>query len=236
MSTIERDEQAPGVATFDELSRLLEPVMRAVAAAVGPYCEVVLHDLSHGDLDRSIAKIENGHVTGRMVGGPSTNRGLELLASDEAEPAADSFGYTAFAADGKQLRCSSVYYYGEKGALLGALCVNVDLTQFQVVQQAVTRLLGDPDVKPGPVGAGEIFASDVDGLLETLLESAIQATGVAAPMMNKEDRIKVFETLDKRGAFFIKHSVPKVAKRLGVSRVTAYSYLDEARQRLSEND
>ena len=49
----------------DEMD-LLTRLMKAIAAQVGPNCEVVLHDYED-DYDHTIAAIENGHVTGRNV-------------------------------------------------------------------------------------------------------------------------------------------------------------------------
>ena len=63
----------------DFLIESLKIVVDAIARTFGPRCEVVLHDLR--DLDRSIIKIENGHVTGRSVGGAITDKGLRDLRS-----------------------------------------------------------------------------------------------------------------------------------------------------------
>src|SRR5699024_5002665 len=64
--------------TYDSVEQIVEsfrPVIHAIAAAGGPGCEVVLHDLSapEPDLGSTIVAIENGHVTGREVGGPSNS-------------------------------------------------------------------------------------------------------------------------------------------------------------------
>lgn len=70
-----------------EIRDVLIPVMRAIAATIGPRCEVVLHDIGHVDrLAHAIIWIENGHVTGRHVGGSTTNLGLEALRSGLEDP------------------------------------------------------------------------------------------------------------------------------------------------------
>lgn len=65
----------------EEVLRLYRPVLRALATAAGPTVEVVLHNLDGTDVDlgHTIMAIENGHVTGRAVGGPSTSLGLDVL-------------------------------------------------------------------------------------------------------------------------------------------------------------
>jgi predicted transcriptional regulator YheO len=66
-------------------------------------------------------------------------------------------------------------------------------------------------------------------VLDTLIEGAITATGKAVALMDRDDRLAVLRFLDERGAFFIKRAVDRVARRLGVSRVTAYNYLEQIR-------
>src|SRR5690606_3104609 len=85
----------------DEVLRLYQPVLRALATAAGPAVEVVLHNLDGDDVDlgHTIMAIENGHVTGRAVGGPSTSLGLDVMKDRRADH--DAFGYTAYTADGR---------------------------------------------------------------------------------------------------------------------------------------
>ena len=45
---------------------------KALAAQLGPSCEVVIHDLQSSDPDSSIVDIENGYVSGRKVGAASS--------------------------------------------------------------------------------------------------------------------------------------------------------------------
>ncbi|GAA0938300.1 helix-turn-helix transcriptional regulator [Nonomuraea longicatena] len=207
-----------------ELEALLRPIMKAVATAVGPHCEVVLHDLSAHDMRRSIAAIEHGHVTGRSVGGPSTNLGLEMLRTEEEDH--DAFGYRGRTGDGRQLRSSSVYFRDETGRVIAALCVNVDLTPLQGARAHIDGMLGEE----APVRE-EIFAGDIVEVLDNLIEAAIDNTGKSVALMTKDDKLEVLRYLDEKGAFFVKRSVERVARRLNVSRVTAYNYLDQLRSR-----
>ncbi len=203
---------------------LLRPVMRAIATAVGPHCEVALHDVSRGDVEHTIVAIENGHVTGRAEGGPSSSLGLELLGSKgEGE---DDFGYRARTRDGRDLRSSSVYIRNSTGRIVAMLCVNVDLTPAQAAQVALAELLGDDGARRE---RSEVFAQDVEELLETLVESAIAETGKSVALMDREDRIAVLRYLDAKGAFVIKRAVERVARRLQISRGAAYSYIERIR-------
>lgn len=214
--------------TPHELLATLEPIMKAIAGAVGPHCEVVLHDLSQRDMERTIVAIENGHVTGRKVGGPSTNLGLELLRREDEDH--EEYGYKGRTGDGRELRSSSTYFRDADGRVIAALCINVDLTPLQVARSALDAALR-PSVKDAaeaPVQE-EIFASDISEVLDNLIDGAIAHTGKTAAVMDRDDRLAVLRFLDERGAFFVKRAVDRVARRLNISRVTAYNYLEQIR-------
>jgi predicted transcriptional regulator YheO len=218
--------QSIAVEHISELYAVLRPVMRAIVAAVGSHCEVVLHDLSSRSMDRTIYAIENGHVTGRAVGGPSTNLGLGVLQDEAADH--DAFGYHGRTSDGRDLHCSSVYYRNASGAVVAALCINVDLTAVQNAKSILETLLPSVDDEASP---REIVGPDIRSVLEEMIESAVQAVGKPPNMMARQDRIAVVSILEERGAFHIKRAVDRVAARLGVSRVTLYSDLDSVRNR-----
>jgi predicted transcriptional regulator YheO len=214
------------MSTPQGLPPALEPIMKAIAGAVGPHCEVVLHDLSKRDVEHTIVAIENGHVTGRTVGGPSTNRGLELLRSEAEDH--DEYGYKGRTADGRELRSSSVYLRDADGRVIAALCINVDLTPLQAARAALDTALR-PAVEDAPARDEEVFASDISEVLDRLIDTAIARTGKTVALMGRDDRVAVLRFLDERGAFFVKRAVDRVARRLNVSRVTAYNYLEQIR-------
>lgn len=215
--------KSAGVHSMAELVPLLRPTMAAIAAAVGPHCEVVLHDVSGQDVEHTIAAIENGHVTGRTIGGPSTSLGLEVLRRSDGD---DEFGYRARTRDGRELRCSSVYFRDAEGQLIGMLCINVDVTPWQAAHHALENLLEASTQGPE---RDEVFASDITEVLDNLIETAIRATGKPVALMDREDKLAVLRYLDDKGAFLVKRAVDRVARRLKVSRVTAYNYLDHIR-------
>lgn len=215
-------------ADIAEAEATLAPLMEAIAAVGGQHCEVVLHDLSTGDLDHSVRVILNGHVSGRSVGGPSTNLGVEVLRDPTKDH--DAFGYRGRTADGRELISSSVYYRDHDGKVIAALCINRDLSPLQDVMTALAAL--GPEAT-GPSGAEpphELVAPDVTSVLEDMISEAITATGKPPAAMTKADRIEVLRLLEDRGAFHIKRAAEKVSARLGVSRVTTYGYLDEVRR------
>ena len=57
----------------------LKQLARGLAEQFGSNCEIVIHDLSEEHIDNSIVHIENGHVTGRKLGGSPSNIVIEAL-------------------------------------------------------------------------------------------------------------------------------------------------------------
>lgn len=217
----------PRFADITAAHRMLAPLMEAIAAVGGPHCEVVLHDLSRRDLEHSVYAIVNGHVSGRSVGGPSTNLGAEVLRDESLDH--NAFGYRGRTADGRELISSSVYYRDHDGRILASLCINRDLSPTQNAMAALSALLPESSGDAG--GAPhELVAPDVASVLEDMISEAITATGKIPSAMTKADRIEVLRLLEDRGAFHIKRAAEKVSARLGVSRVTTYGYLDEVRR------
>jgi predicted transcriptional regulator YheO len=218
----------------DEVLDTFRPVMHAIATAGGPACEVVLHNLDGSDVDlgHTIAAIENGHVTGREVGGPSTSIGLEVQKDPLGDH--DAFGYRGFTSDGRELRCSSTYFRNSSGRIIAALCINVDLSAVQQARFLLDALLPaqHADAQAAP---DEYFGRDLVSVMDAMITEAIAEVGRPVNQMSRDDKIGVLQRLDARGATQMRKSIETIAVRLGISRVTAYSYLDEARRNAGES-
>lgn len=185
----------------------------------GDDCEVVIHDLTR-EYDNTIVAIWNGHVTGRKVGGSGTNTGLEILrGSVEVK---DKYNYLNTTKDGKILRSSSKYFKDENGKVVGSICINIDITNLLEIQKYINKFV-EPVIKED---SKEIFTSNIDELLDTIMKEAVNNTGKKLEELNKEDKIAVVAYLDKKGAFLIKKSVERLADFLGISRFTIYNYLN----------
>lgn len=77
----------------------------------------------------------------------------------------------------------------------------------------------------------EHFGADLVSVMDAMITEAIRDIGRPVEAMSRDDKISVLERLDQRGATQMRKSVEAIAKRLGISRVTAYNYLEEARAR-----
>lgn len=209
----------------DAALAFLQQVVGGLAAMMGSRCEVVLHDLRNPE--SSIIAIENGNVTGRKVGDPSTNLGLPVLKNPYGNY--DQYNYRSRSPSGRQLKSSSMYFKNAAGCVFAALCVNWDISALTASADMLAELTGtSEDVE-------EDFASDVRELVSHLVDQAIASVKMPVERMDKDDKLRVMEVLDDKGVFAVKRSLEWVAHVLGISRATAYAYLNTI-QAKREND
>ena len=102
-----------------------------------PNAEVVLHDLSKPQ--HSVVYVANNSVTGRKVG-QTFHHLIEkaVFAGNPADGVVDNY---FFKKEGKQIRSSSLLIRNEAGELIGALCINVDVTAAQQIIDLASGLL-----------------------------------------------------------------------------------------------
>ena len=123
----------------------LERLSKALAVQFGPNCEVAVHDLQSGDLEHTIAVIENGHVSHRKVGDGPSRVVLEALQEKDPNALADSAGYLMRTHDGRILRCTTVYIRDENGKPEGVFSINYDITEMLMAERAIASLLPQKD-------------------------------------------------------------------------------------------
>ena len=194
------------------------PVADMLAATFGQECEVVLHDIA--DPEHSVVYVANGSVTGREVG-----QGFEHFVKNTVEHGADK-DYAAndfFYKKGKLIRTSSVLIRDDEGKLLGALCINLDMTRTQQQLDYLKSFMPQPKSLQTASAQGKRVEEMVLSIVDNILE------GIDVAGLSREERIEKIRFMESRGIFQLKGSIDQVAERLGVNRVTVYSYLDEVR-------
>ncbi|HEY8500103.1 MAG TPA: helix-turn-helix transcriptional regulator [Clostridia bacterium] len=207
--------------SIESEKEMLCQIIKGIAKQFGDKCEVVLHDLSK-PFDRTIVAIENGHVTGRKVGGCSTGEGLELLRGGGVIK--DRYSYLTQTKDGKTLRSTSIYLKDDDGKLIGSICVNYDISNFIMAKKTIEDIVICND--DSSASYEEIINTDVNELLEDLIQKSIQYVGKPVTMMTRDDKIKGIKFLYDKGAFLIKKSSDRIAEVYNFSRFTLYSYLN----------
>ena len=203
----------------------LKILVDGIAGTFGPRCEVVLHDLRNpGNLDHSIIKIANGHVTGRTVGGPISDRGLKDIRSG---PEGSFFiNYPSVTKDGRPLKSSSILFRNDKGKLIAALCMNFDVTDILSLNTVIQDIFAVSEEVEGPA---ETFQGDMLSTLDKMADKIIRESGKTIASMERGDKIEVVRQLEGQGFFLIKGAIKLIARKLNVSKFTIYNYLDQIR-------
>lgn len=200
----------------------LRHIAKGIAAQFGPNCEVVVHDLSQHP-DHTIVAIENGHVTGRKVGDGASNVVLERMEHQNQE-ARDHLSYLTRTPDGKVLKSSTIYIRNSRGRVTAILAINFDISALMMAAGAVRDFISVQE----PQTAEPEKITNINDVLEELIEQSVALVGKPAALMNKEDKIKAIRFLSENGAFLVTRSGEKIAKYFGISKYTLYSYLDKS--------
>lgn len=203
----------------------MKKVAKAISSQFGTSCEVVVHDLTSGDPEHTIAYIENGNVSNRVLGGGSSRIVLETMNNLDGAMPEDELGYLTRTQDGRILKSSTVFIPGENGKVEGILSINFDVTEMMVAEHAINSILHHEEDKQEP----EEIPMNVSDLLDELISKSVTLIGKPAAAMNKEEKIKAIEFLHKNGAFLVTKSGDKIAEFFNISKYTLYSYLDAAK-------
>ena len=211
----------------EHLNDFLTQLARGIAVQFGESCEVAVHDLTR-EAEGTILAIENGHVTGRKVGDGASKIVLEAL--KDPKGVRDQLGYQTRTPDGRILKSSSIYIRDENGGLLALLGMNYDITSLVHARGAIGQFIETNAEERASEGDTEMIFSDVDDLLDRLIEKSCEYVGKPVAMMTKEDKVRGIHYLDEKGAFLIKKAGDRVSKYYDISKYTLYNYLDTAVQ------
>ncbi len=203
---------------------LLKRIAAAIAAQFGSNCEVVVYDLTRENQEDMILFIENGHVSRRSAKAGPSHVVLEAM-RDGRKDVPDHYNYLTKTHDGRILRSSTVYIKDENGRVSGIFAINYDMTELMMTQSVINAL-----VQNSPGGEPERIPTNVNELLDDLLDQSVKLIGRPVAMMNKDDKVKAIRFLNDAGAMLITKSGDKIAKYFGISKYTLYSYLDIANQ------
>ena len=196
------------------------PIADMLVATFGANCEVAIHDLSQPE--SSVIYVA-GSVTGRMVGQSFDHLVRDVLLSSSFDGDHVS-NYIFSTPDGKVIKSSTVFLRDGEEAI-GALCLNYDIT----VGQQFLREMGDfcsaaeQEAPEKEVELRDDVVSMIDGLIANIIDQADMEN------MTRKKAVELVRFMDEKGIFLVKGAIDKVAARLGVSKVTIYSYLDEAK-------
>jgi len=201
----------------------LEAVVDSIAEAFGSNCEVVLHSLE--DVGHSVVKIANSHVTGRKVGAPLTDFGLEILKEADSLEKDVVGSYYSRLDDGRLLKSVTILVRNAQGNPIGQMCINIDLSV--PLLDFLSGFL--PKGGESSEKVIEHFPLTLNELVSRTLEMVMtRATSQREGPPSEKNKVIVME-LYKRGIFDVRGAIDVVAKKMGISRYTVYNYIREAK-------
>jgi predicted transcriptional regulator YheO len=208
---------------FKALKPTLDAVAAGIAGQFGSNCEVAIHDITNG-LEKTVSIIYNGHVTGRKIGDGASETVLEALRDKDIH---DRHGYFTNTKDGRMLKSSTINVRGSDGTVLAVICINFDISDFTLANRALNEFISVEESGKGEgAGATEAIPSNVNDLLDQLIEESRRYIGKPISAMTKEEKTEAIRYLDRKGALLIKKSSDRIAKYYGISKYTLYNYLN----------
>ena len=211
-----------------EIKKELKPyiaIADMITETFGSNCEAVIHDLSQPE--NSVVYVSNS-ITGRAEG-QSFNHLIRkvLLSPDFQGDRVSNYRFEVFDPDAPNkkriIKSSSVLIRDDEENIIGMLCVNCDITEMLKMREIFETYLAEEKVTP----PSEELPHDVMTIIDDLINSII-GTGNIKNLTRKRC-VEIVKFMDEKGIFLVKGAIDKVADLMGVSRVTIYSYLDEAK-------
>lgn len=201
------------------LLREAEKIVEGLGAALAPFCEVVLHDLTTPD--HAIVKILN-NMSGRSIGESATELGLARIANPDFPDLLTN--YTNTLPDGRPIKSSSIGIKNSDGRFIAAICLNFDVSYFGDIIVYLKQFI---DSKPLSLGISEsLTAKAPRQSIDDLIREFAARRNVQPKSLTPAQRHELMSHLREQGLLELRGAASKVAAMIGVSRTSLYHYLN----------
>lgn len=197
-------------------------IAKGIAQQFGSNCEVCIHDLNGEDMEHTIIYIVNGNISGREVGDGPSKIVLETVEALKTGNILNSHNaYMTRTKKGTILKSSSIFIKDNSGNYRYMLGINFDITNLVAIDSGLSSLISLGEEKQVTQ-----IPTNVNDLLDNLIEQSIALIGKPPALMNKEEKVQAIQFLNDAGAFLITKSGDRVADCFGISKFTLYSYIE----------
>lgn len=210
MSSIsDHKAQADQASLIDQVTQIAQ----GLAQTFAPFCEVVVHDLR--DARHGVLAIHN-NLSGRAPSDPVTELGLARMADNDFPQIVAN--YANQFADGRPAKSTSIGIKDSEGRYVAALCLNVDLTLFRSMQNALEQFSA---TDASPV-AESLDPANAEAIRRHIDQYA--ASLASSPHLLKADERRALMRELKAGGFLeVRRAMEIASSHLGISRATAYN-------------
>lgn len=215
-----------------KLLKMFIPMVNFIADIVGPQCEVILHDID--DVEKSAIALRNGYISGRQIGCPLTDLGMQFLEKKVYLNTSAVINYLSCTASGEKFRSSTFFIKDDNDVLIGMLCVNIiNSPDNLVVKNLTEKLINVLFANNQPVNTlmnedekiMESLSPSVEGVVDSAIEKVLKEYDIVVERMSIVDKTDIVQKLNSNGIFKIKGAITKVAAALQTSESTIYRYL-----------
>ncbi len=217
------------------------PLVKCLGGFLGQNCEVVLHDLTVPE--KTIIAIENGHVSGRSVGGVPADFLLKITKEHQQGEEKYVSSYRAVLQNGKTCRSSTYFIRDKRGKIVGALCINMDVGALEECQDILTKwitptLQRTDDAKSSSMmhslGSGlEVFEhlqENIEEVQAQLIDRVAKSFQIPLDRLSPPERQEIVRRLNECGLFLLKGGVSELSRRMKISEATIYRYLSKIKE------
>ncbi|EDS11319.1 helix-turn-helix domain-containing protein [Anaerotruncus colihominis] len=107
------------------------------------------------------------------------------------------------------------------------MCINIDTTKISQQIEWLQSLMPGSEENAAPAEVSQEELTHVSEIVTDLIDKIIGNKDMAR--LRREEKLELIRFMDQRGIFLLKGAVDHVGSRMGISRVTVYSYIDEVR-------
>jgi len=205
--------------------KLLINLVNGLSKLMGESTEIVIHDIEL----QKIIYIENGHITGRVIGDHIHPKIFEMI-EERSDSNGHLIGYKSNSKSGNKLKSSHFIVKDDEDKPLALICINQDISNFIKLRDEIdclirtTRLTYEKSMLDGNIQqiTKQIIIDEIEFSKPFNLES-------------KESKMDIIRRLDLKGVFSVKDAVPQVCELLSISQATLYNYQREIRMKEKEN-
>lgn len=192
----------------------LESIAEGLSETFAPFCEVVVHDLKTPE--HAVISIRN-NLSGRQHGDPATELGLARISSPDFPNILAN--YANKFSDGRPAKSTSIGIKNEAGEYVAALCLNVDMTLFRGMQNALAQF-----TSLSSNSVSENLESGGTEMIRQRIEQYAARLATTPRSLSVHDRKQLVAELKSSGLLEVRRAMETVSQHLGISRATAYLY------------
>ncbi len=213
-----KPKDPPVISEHELLLREASKIVEALGRTLAPFCEVVLHDLTHPD--HAIVRIEN-NISQRHVGDTATELGLARI-SDPGMPD-QIVNYVNKLPDGRPLKSTSIGLRDSEGKFIAAICLNLDVGFFGDVVSYIQEFTR---ATPLTLGISEFTDTSGRPTLEEAVRQFAAKRNVQPRGLSATQRHELLAELRETGMLELRNALTRVASMIGVSRTAIYHYVN----------